>query len=85
MVCNYNQDEFRTNDKCPMCADYCPVPDDDGVCIYENRVDECYKLTPRGCLFAAILDSDVKLNNSIFNNIWNNFTDLMKQNGYVKE
>ena len=25
--CRYYYDEFCVNDKCPMCADYCPVPD----------------------------------------------------------
>jgi hypothetical protein len=30
-------DEICVNDDCPVCADYCPVPDTDGVCRYEDR------------------------------------------------
>ena len=26
-----------TNADCPMCADYCPVPDIEGVCRFEER------------------------------------------------
>lgn len=35
--CEYCLDEFCVNDECPMCADYCPVPDYPGVCRYEDR------------------------------------------------
>lgn len=35
--CKWCYDEFCTNDKCPMCADYCPVANDPGVCRYEER------------------------------------------------
>jgi hypothetical protein len=35
--CKYCQDEFCTNDKCPMRADYCPVPDTEDVCKWEDR------------------------------------------------
>ena len=37
MECIYNIDEFCTNDKCPACADFCPVPDSEGICKYEDR------------------------------------------------
>lgn len=37
--CKYCQDEFCTNDKCPMRADYCPVPDTEEVCKWEDRSD----------------------------------------------
>ena len=83
--CNYNKDEFYTNDQCPMRCDYCPVPNYEGICKYERRVDDTYKLTPKGCLLAAMLDSDFELNNRIFNDIWNRFADLMKKHGYVEE
>lgn len=35
--CTYCLDEFCVNAECPMCADYCPVPDTPGVCRYEDR------------------------------------------------
>lgn len=35
--CKWCLDEFCTNDQCPMCADYCPVVDYEGVCRYEER------------------------------------------------
>ena len=85
MECIYNVDEFCTNDQCPMCAYYCPVPYDEGVCKYENRVDENYKLSPKGCLFSAMLNSDAMFNNRDFDDIWNTFKDLMKKHGYVEE
>lgn len=36
--CKYCYDEFCTNDKCPLVADYCPVPNDPDVCKWEERV-----------------------------------------------
>jgi hypothetical protein len=35
--CKYYYDEFCVNNKCPMCADYCPVPDTENVCKWEER------------------------------------------------
>lgn len=35
--CKWMQDEVCVNADCPMCADYCPVADNPGVCIYEER------------------------------------------------
>ena len=35
--CKWMQDEFCANDACPMCADYCPVAQYEGVCKYEDR------------------------------------------------
>ena len=35
--CKYYYDEFCVNDQCPMCADYCPVPDVPDVCKWEDR------------------------------------------------
>jgi len=37
--CKWCFDEFCVNDACPMCADYCPVVDNPGVCRYEERED----------------------------------------------
>jgi hypothetical protein len=68
-----------------MCGDYCPVPDTVGVCKHEDYVDETYVLSPKACLLEALLDSDVVLNNRIFDDIWKNFVDLMKRSGHVEE
>lgn len=35
-MCKWYKDEFCTNDKCPYCADYCPVAQDDTVCKYRE-------------------------------------------------
>ena len=35
--CKYCQDEVCVNANCPMCADFCPVPDIPGVCRFEER------------------------------------------------
>ena len=35
--CRWCMDEICVNDDCPMCADYCPVPDIEDVCRYEDR------------------------------------------------
>lgn len=35
--CKWMQDEVCVNADCPMCADYCPVVDNPGVCRYEER------------------------------------------------
>lgn len=38
--CKYCHDEICVNADCPMRADYCPVPDIEGVCRYEERDKE---------------------------------------------
>ena len=35
--CRYCRDEICVNADCPMCCDFCPVPDTDGVCRFEDR------------------------------------------------
>lgn len=86
MDCIYNEDEFCTNDECPMCADYCPVPDMGGVCKYEEREDVSYQITPKGCLFAALLNSGIEPpDDRIFDGIWNDFIELMTERGYIQE
>lgn len=85
MICIYNENEFCTNDQCPMCADYCPVPDTEGVCKYEEREDVRYQVTPKGCLFWALLNSGIKLDDSTLDNVWNDFTELMIELGYIQE
>ena len=82
MECIYNKDEFCTNDQCPMCADYCPVPDNEGVCKYEERKEEVWMLTPKGCLLAALDKNSVYIDDEYLNHVWNDFVDLMGKFGY---
>lgn len=35
--CRWMQDEICVNADCPMCCDYCPVVEYEGVCRYEDR------------------------------------------------
>lgn len=84
MICKFNHDEFCINDQCPMCGDYCPVPDDDGVCRYEDREEEIWMLTPKGCFIAA-LTNHIVLDDDIIDFIWHDFEELMTRLGYVKE
>ena len=35
--CKWCYEEICVNDKCPMVADYCPVPNDPDVCKWEER------------------------------------------------
>ena len=38
--CKWMQDEICVNADCPMCCDYCPVADYEGVCRYEERGED---------------------------------------------
>ena len=84
MECKYNQDEFCTNDQCPMCADYCPVPDVEGVCKYEDREEERWELTPKGC-FVSALRYHINLDEDIIDFIWHDFVALMESHGFIQE
>ena len=37
--CKFQYDEICCNPICPMCADFCPVMYDPGVCRYEDRTE----------------------------------------------
>ena len=37
MECEWCVDEICTNDKCPLCCDFCPVQNEPGVCRFEER------------------------------------------------
>lgn len=82
MDCKYNHDEFCVNDECPMCADYCPVPNDPGVCKYEEREDETYVLSPKGCLAVALDANNIDTKNK-FESIWELFVSLMERYNYI--
>lgn len=85
MECKYNQDEFCTNDQCPMRGDYCPVPDIEGVCKYEDREEELLVLTPKGCLESAMISAGVLISRNAFEDLWHDFSTLMEKFGYVEE
>jgi hypothetical protein len=63
-----------------MCADYCPVPDMDGVCKYEDR-DEAYIPTPKGCFYMALCNhvDDIDIDKA-----WNDFNNFMDRYGYIQ-
>ena len=85
MECKYNQDEFCTNADCPMRGDYCPVPDIDGVCQYEDREEERYVLAPKGCFMTALADVGVNLDDETIDDVWNIFQEQMTKFGYIEE
>ena len=84
MECKYIQDELCTNPDCPMCADYCPVPYCEGVCKYEERQEERWILSPKGCFIAALTDH-ISLDEDIIDFIWHDFVDAMTRFGYIQE
>ena len=85
MECKYNNEEFCTNDQCPICGDYCPVPDSAGVCKHEERGRMFFQMTPKSCMSLALLNSDVRLDGRTLDNAWNEFVWLMTDLGYIKE
>ena len=85
MQCKYNQDEFCVNADCPMRGDYCPVPDIEFVCKYEDREEERYVLSPKGCFIAALNDYHLYLDNNDYDNIWESFRELMIKFGYAED
>lgn len=84
MECKFNHDEFCTNDQCPMCGDYCPVPDYEGVCKYEEREEEVWMLTPKGCLVAALEKHNIYIND-VIDKVWEDYSSLMIRLGYAEE
>lgn len=85
MECKYNQDEFCVNADCPMRGDYCPVPDIEGVCQYEEREEERYVLVPKGCFVTALLDRGIHLSDDVIDAVWDDFVEIMTKLGYIEE
>ena len=85
MICKHAQDEICVNADCQMCADYCPVIDNPGVCKYEDLEEEAYVLTPKGCLQAALHDTGIRVGVDDFDTLWTVFVDLMTKHGYAPE
>ena len=84
MVCKYVVDEFCTNRQCPMHGDCCPVPHTDGVCRYEEREDEPWVLTPKGCFVVAV-ENYIQVDKDTLELIWHDFEHLMREFNYVKD
>lgn len=85
MVCKYCHDEFCVNDKCPMRADYCPVPNMPGVCKYEERVEvepETHKQTPEECLIQALIEYSGIQDDKIQDEIYESFRMRLAENGW---
>lgn len=40
MKCKYKHEEVCVNDKCPLCADFCPLIYTHEVCKYEELVED---------------------------------------------
>lgn len=90
MVCRYCENEICVNDQCPLYVDYCPVPDIEGVCKFEEREDEQWMLTPKGCFTAALLAKAdrcdmLRLTEETLDFVWEDFVKLMQRNGYIQE
>lgn len=89
MPCKYCE-EFTGvcfNPESPMRGDACPVPDTEGLCRFEDREAEVYKLTPKGCAVAALIDAHLvnRSDDPQVNAFWDSFSKLMEKFGYVKE
>lgn len=89
MPCKYCE-EFTGvcfNPESPMRGDTCPVPDTEGICRFEDREEEIYKLSPKGCAIVALMDAHL-LNgrdDSRIEVFWDSFSMLMEKFGYAKE
>lgn len=85
MICKHEIDGICTNPDCPLCCDACMVPDVEGVCKYEERVEENLVLTPSGCAIAAMMAARIDVGEAQFQAFWDEFSRLMKQYGYAQE
>lgn len=89
MFCKHCDDYtgICTNGDCPMCGDCCPVPDAEGICKYEERVEEVYKLTPKGCACAALMDAKLidSIDDPAVGVFFDSFQRLMAEHGYIQE
>lgn len=84
MKCNFDYEGVCSNAECPMYYEKCPVPDMEGICRHEDREEEVWMLTPKGCLKVAI-DNNITLDDDTIDLIWRDFDALMTRLGYVKE
>ena len=75
-----------TNADCPMVADNCPVPDTEGICKFEDREEEVYKLTPNGCATVALMDAGMvaTMDDPRIDVFWQHFSELMERCGYIQ-
>ena len=87
MECKFNHDGICANANSPMYYDHCPVPYVEGICKYEERKvdDQVWRLTPKGCLAAALDNNDLHIANDYFDAVWKDFFALMKKFGYAED
>lgn len=84
MECKFSNGGICGHVECPMYYEECPVPDTEGICRYEEREDEIWTLTPKGCLIAAFEKHNIHIDD-IINEVWDDFSSLMTKLGYVEE
>ena len=70
-----------------MRGDCCPVPDTEGVCKFEDREEETYVLTPKGCAISGLMAAGLiqSSNETAVDIFWAEFSEQMKKFGYVSE
>jgi hypothetical protein len=75
------------NPECPMRGDCCPVPDTEGVCKFECREVEEFKMTPKGCAYSALQAAGLVQwpDDPAVEVFWNSFHSQMVQLGYAVE
>lgn len=84
MECKFSNGGICGHVECPMYYEECPVPDTEGICRYEEREEEIWTLTPKGCLIAALEKHNIHIDD-IIDEIWDDFSSLMTRLGYVEE
>lgn len=80
-MCKYCKDAFCENKNCPMSAEYCPVTHRPDICKYAELVDAV--MSPKECLLTTLSDNGFGVKDSEINGIWNDFVELMAENGHV--
>lgn len=84
MECKFSNGGICGHVECPMYYEECPVPDTEGICRYEEREEEIWTLTPKGC-FAAAIARHIYLDEDVIDFIWHDFEELMTRLGYVED
>lgn len=84
MECKFSNGGICGHVECPMYYEECPVPDTEGICRYEEREDEVWRLTPKGCLVAALEKNNIYIDD-VIDKVWDHFSNLMIKLGYAEE
>ena len=75
------------NHECPMCGDCCPVSEVENLCRFEEREEESYVLTPKGCAISGLMAAGLikSADAAAVDTFWTEFTALMQKFGYIHE